>query len=117
VTARESRGSVLAAVFVLLSLPVGVTLVETVAFSVANRPNGAFVSSGQKRDYVLHVPRSYDRTKPTSLVISMHGAGLWGAAQQEISQWNRVADAQGFIVVYPSAAKGGGPRIWRVTRP
>jgi len=35
-------------------------------------------------------------------VISLHGASLWGAAQKETSQWNRVADEYGFIVVYPS---------------
>src|SRR5213080_2182051 len=47
-----------------------------------------------------------------ALVISLHGAGLWGAAQKETSQWNRVADAHGFIVVYPSGEAGAGPRVW-----
>src|SRR2546426_11390915 len=37
---------------------------------------------------------------------------MWGAAQKETSQWNRVADEQGFIVVYPSGEGGGGPRVW-----
>jgi polyhydroxybutyrate depolymerase len=59
-------------------------------------------------------PASYDRSKPTPLVISMHGAGLWGAAQKDISQWNTVADREGFIVVYPSGARGSGPGIWHV---
>ncbi|MEO6331890.1 MAG: PHB depolymerase family esterase, partial [Gemmatimonadaceae bacterium] len=45
-------------------------------------------------------------------VISMHGGALWGAAQKEISQWNELAEAQGFIVVYPSGTKGDGPRHW-----
>src|SRR6266550_4759213 len=66
----------------------------------------------RKGKYVLYVPRSYDRAKPTPLVISLHGAGLWGAAQKETSQWNRVADEHGFIVVYPSGEGGGGPRVW-----
>jgi polyhydroxybutyrate depolymerase len=60
------------------------------------------------------VPRSYDRSKPTALVISLHGAGMWGAAQKETSQWNRVADAHGFIVVYPSGSSV--PKIWHVER-
>src|SRR5438105_8467036 len=96
----------------LLSLPVLLVLVEAVSFRVANRPNGSFLSSGRKCEYVLYVPRSYDRAKPTPLVISLHGAGLWGAAQKETSQWNRVADEYGFIVVYPSGEGGGGPRVW-----
>jgi polyhydroxybutyrate depolymerase len=44
----------------------------------------------------------------------MHGAGLWGAAQRETSQWNDLADEQRFIVVYPSGVGGKGVRVWRV---
>src|SRR5213083_529796 len=105
---QRASGAVLA----LLSLPVLLVLVEAVSFRVANRPNGSFMSSGRKREYVLYVPRSYDRAKPTALVISLHGAGMWGAAQKETSQWDRVADEHGFIVVYPSGEGGGGPRVW-----
>ncbi|HEV7595638.1 MAG TPA: PHB depolymerase family esterase, partial [Gemmatimonadaceae bacterium] len=47
-------------------------------------------------------------------VISMHGAGLWGASQKETSRWNELADKKGFIVVYPSGVGGKGVRIWRV---
>src|SRR3989449_262001 len=39
-------------------------------------------------------------------------ATLGGAAQRETSQWDRVADEHGFIVVYPSGEGGGGPRVW-----
>src|SRR5438874_7881700 len=99
-------------VLALLSLPVLLVLVEAVSFRVANRPNGSFMSSGRKREYLLYVPKSYDRAKPTPLVISLHGAGLWGAVQKETSQWNRVADEHGFIVVYPSGEAGAGPRVW-----
>jgi polyhydroxybutyrate depolymerase len=45
----------------------------------------------------------------------MHGAVLWGAAHREISQWDRVADREGFIVVYPSGLRGEGPRHWEAT--
>ena len=110
----KSRKGVLGAVLALISIPVVLVLIEAVSFYVSNRSNGSFVSSGQQRDYVLYVPRSYDPTKPTPLVISLHAAAMWGAAQKETSQWNTVADSQGFIVVYPSGARGSGPRIWRV---
>jgi poly(3-hydroxybutyrate) depolymerase len=43
----------------------------------------------------------------------MHGAGLWGASQRDISGWNELADAKGFIVVYPSGVGGKGVRVWR----
>jgi polyhydroxybutyrate depolymerase len=109
----ENRGMMLTAVLVLIALPAALALIEGVSYHVRNRSNGSIVSSGVEREYLLHVPRSYDRSRPTPLVISIHGGALWPAAQKEISQWDRVADEHGFIVVYPSAVSGRGPRAWR----
>jgi polyhydroxybutyrate depolymerase len=107
------RRRVLGAVLATVALPVVLVPIEAVSYYMRNGDNGSMVSSGQTRDYVLHVPASYDRARPTPLVISLHGGGLWGAAQKEISQWNAVADREGFIVVYPSGARGNGPGAWR----
>ena len=112
---HNSKG-VIGAVLVLIGLPPVLALVEAVSFYVRNRSNGSIVSSGQEREYLLYVPESYDRTKPTPLVISMHGGALWPAAQMEISRWNRMADEHGFLVVYPSGITGAGPRAWHVGR-
>jgi polyhydroxybutyrate depolymerase len=109
----KDRRFVLGATLALIGLPVVIVPIEAVSFYTANRDNGAFVSSGEKREYLLYVPRSYDRSRPTPLIISMHAAGLWGAAQKETSQWNDLADEQHFIVVYPSGIGGKGVRIWR----
>jgi polyhydroxybutyrate depolymerase len=109
----KNRKVVLGAALALVGLPVAIVPIEAVSFYRANRDNGSFVSSGEKREYLLYVPKSYDRRTPTPLVISMHGAGLWGAAQKETSGWNGLADKQGFIVVYPSGVGGKGVRIWR----
>ena len=109
----KDRRVVLGAALALIGLPVAIVPIEAVAFYSANRDNGSFISSGEKREYVLYVPRSYDRSRPTPLVISMHGAGLWGAAQRDISRWNELAHRKGFIVVYPSGVGGNGVRIWR----
>ena len=77
-----------------------------------NRTNGIIVSSGQERKYLLYVSRNYDRAKPTPLVISLHAAALWPTTQMEISQWNRVADEHGFLVVYPSGTDlSGGTNV------
>ncbi|TMA25845.1 MAG: hypothetical protein E6J88_09410 [Deltaproteobacteria bacterium] len=103
---------VLGTVLVLIGLPVALALTEAISFYVSNRNNGTILD----REYLLHVPASYDPTKPTPLVISMHAAGLWPAAQMEISRWNELADRQGFIVVYPSGAKSSGPRIFHVDK-
>jgi polyhydroxybutyrate depolymerase len=106
------RRWILAAVLTLVGLPPGVALLGSVSYHAANRSNHTMIVAGSEREYLLYVPPSYDPAKPTPLIISLHGAGLWGAAQQQISQWNRVADRAGFLVVYPSGASGSGPRVW-----
>lgn len=115
-TTMRSRRRVIATVLILIGLPMMLAVVEAVSFYAHNWSNGSIVSSGRTRTYLLHVPRSYDRTRPTPLVISMHAAALWPAVQRDISQWNTVADEHGFIVVYPSGVGRAGPRIWRVNR-
>lgn len=80
-------------------------------FLAANKTNGTLVSSGEKRQYLLYVPASYDPNKPTPLVISIHGYAEWPAHQAQISRWNNLADEQGFIVVYPSGLNF--PKRWR----
>lgn len=114
-----SRKRVLGAVLTLLSLPPLLALFEAVSFQVRNRNNGSIVSSGQQREYLLYVPKSYDSTRPTPLVISMHGGVAWPALQRDLSGWNRLAESHAFIVVYPEGLRvhGTGPRGWRVTRP
>jgi polyhydroxybutyrate depolymerase len=111
----NDRRIVLGATLVLIGLPVVVVPIEAVAFYSANADNGSFVSAGVKREYLLYVPKSYDRSKPTPLIISLHGAGLWGAMQKDMSQFNKVADREGLIVVYPSGAGGNGIRVWEAT--
>ena len=103
---------VIGAVLILIGLPVVLALIEAVSFHLRNRSNGSIVSSGKRREYLLYVPKSYDRTKPTPLVISMHGAGGWPVQQMELSEWNRMADEYGFIVVYPAGT--GRPRVWHM---
>lgn len=80
-------------------------------FAVANRTNGAILSHGQRRTYLLYVPSAYDPATPTPLVISIHGFAEWPAHQMQTSHWNDVAEAEGFIVVYPSGR--GFPKRWQ----
>jgi polyhydroxybutyrate depolymerase len=97
----------------LIGVPLLVAALEASSYLAGTRNTGRLMSSGREREYLLHVPATYDPAKPAALVISMHGAAMWPAAQMDASQWNRVADREGFLVVYPSGAVGLGPRIWR----
>lgn len=104
------RPTALTLVFALILLPAAVAAGEAVRYFVANRSSHTMVSSGETREYTVHVPPGYDANRPTPLVISIHGAALWPAGQQALSQWDRVADREGFITVYPSGRTGSGPR-------
>lgn len=108
------RAFVIAAVLCCIGLPPLFVLVNAASFYSVNRTNGTIVTSaGQAREYIVYVPKSYDRTKPSPLVISMHGAENWPSFQMNLSQWNQLADERGFIVVYP-AGEGGGPKTWHM---
>ncbi len=105
---------------VLIGLPIVLVLILVGFFySVFYFPNwttaasGTIISSGQKREYLLYVPKSYDPAKPAPLVITLHTSMSWDRSAMAISQWNRVADENGFIVVYPEGT-GVGPKSWEM---
>jgi polyhydroxybutyrate depolymerase len=111
---------VIGAALVLIGLPIVLVLIVYGSFyAVFYFPNrtsattGTIVSSAEKREYLLYVPKSYDRAKPTPLVINLHTAMSWPTSSMNISQWNLVADEHGFIVVYP-AGTGFGPKSWEM---
>ena len=56
-----------------------------------------------------YVPESYNPEKKTPLVLSMHGGLMNGWGQAVYTSWTLVADREGFIVVFPNAAK---TRMW-----
>jgi polyhydroxybutyrate depolymerase len=117
----NSRKIVIGAALVLIGLSIVLVLIVYGSFyAVFYFPNrtsattGTIVSSAEKREYLLYVPKSYDRAKPTPLVINLHTAMSWPTSSMNISQWNLVADEHGFIVVYP-AGTGFGPKSWEMT--
>ena len=97
----------------LAGLLVFLTPVLALAYFISNHTNGSLVSGGEKRKYLLHVPKKYDPSKPAPLVVVIHGFAQWPANQAQVSQWNPLANEKGFIVVYPSGT--GMPKRWRGT--
>ena len=106
-----------AIVILLICLPAIFAFAKAASFYAANHNNGALISSGEKREYLLYVPRSYDSSRPAPLMISMHGAGGWPVQQMTLTGWNGVAERERFVVVYPAGAERGGPRVWHVEDP
>jgi polyhydroxybutyrate depolymerase len=58
---------------------------------------------GLTRTYRLHVPVTYDQSRPMPLVIALHGGGGTGARMEKLTLggFNTLADRDGFLVVYP----------------
>jgi polyhydroxybutyrate depolymerase len=58
-------------------------------------------SGGVRRFYEMHVPKGWDESKPTPVVLVLHGGGSYPAAVRYESGMDAVADRGGFIAVYP----------------
>ncbi len=58
-----------------------------------------------ERSFLLHVPQTYQQSKPLPLVIMLHGMGGTALHSQRETGWSSKADAEGFIVVYPDATR------------
>lgn len=63
-----------------------------------------------EREYVVYVPDGYMADVPTPVVLTLHGFSASPDQQREITEWEAVADDEGFIVVYPVAV--GIPSRW-----
>ncbi len=99
-----------ALIIILLLVLVVAPAIAGLWFLISNRTNGEIVSSGETRRYLLYVPNSYNSESPSPLVINIHGYAQWPANQRDISNWNELADEEGFIVVYPMGT--GLPLHW-----
>ncbi len=60
--------------------------------------------AGILRVYELHIPPSYDQTKPTPLVFAFHGGGGYykTMANDKFYKWKSKSDKEGFLVVFPN---------------
>jgi polyhydroxybutyrate depolymerase len=100
-------------ILALCALALFCLLILLLALKIANHTNGTIISNGEARKYLLYVPESYDPAIPVPLVITIHGFAQWPAHQAHISEWNELADEEGFIVVYPSGTQF--PRRWEAS--
>jgi polyhydroxybutyrate depolymerase len=60
---------------------------------------------GRERTFVVHVPPSYDPSKPTPLVLNFHGYLMSPKWEEWLTSMSTKSDAAGFLLVYP---KGTG---------
>lgn len=68
------------------------------------------------RPFVLKVPTGYDKSKPTPLVVLLHGYTASGATQEAYFQFSPVADAKTFLYAMPDGLQDKtGNRFWNAT--
>ena len=63
-----------------------------------------------KRVLHVHVPKAYDRAKPTPVVLNFHGFGSNAFQQETLSDMLAKADGAGFIAVHPEGI--GASQSW-----
>ena len=69
------------------------------------------IADGIEDEWYEYVPESYDPSKKTPLVLSMHGGMMTGWGQAIYTSWTMASDRDGFIVVFPNASEN---RVWQV---
>jgi polyhydroxybutyrate depolymerase len=84
------------------------------AAGVAAEPAARDVSrtltvDGLERSYLVHVPPAAlarDRAQPLPVVIALHSGGGRARAFSSFTGFNKLADAEGFVVAYPEGIEG-----------
>jgi len=57
------------------------------------------------REYVIHVPATCTKSKPSPLVFMLHGYGGTAINAANETGWSTKADQESFIIVYPEATR------------
>jgi polyhydroxybutyrate depolymerase len=68
------------------------------------------VSGGLERCYLLYVPASRAPSQPAPLVLSLHGFAGNAKNQKRSTGWDRIADRESLVVVYPEGTSF--PQRW-----
>ena len=59
------------------------------------------IHNGEKRKYTVFLPQDFNPVTKHPLVLNIHGLGANRKQQEKYSRMNKVADKEGFIVIYP----------------
>jgi polyhydroxybutyrate depolymerase len=104
-----------------ISFMIGLGVVHT---GLGDTQDRTLIHRGRIRSYRVHLPPSYREGSPMALVFALHGFGDTAAIFEKKIGFNRIADREGFIVVYPNAIpfgpkqkqlwnSGGIYEVWR----
>jgi polyhydroxybutyrate depolymerase len=85
-----------------INVLIGLNLITFPAFAGKDL-RSSFMHDSLKRTFIIYIPSSYDKTVQLPLVIALHGRGANGASMIILTHkgFNKMADNDGFIMVYP----------------
>ena len=119
---RQIFGKVVATGFLLTLLSAATSLrAAEVARLAPGRHQITLHAAGHDWTISIHVPKSYDASKPAPMVLVLHGAGGNGRHYLDQAGWAKKADEAGFIAVAPDGPPARpdapdsfatNPRLW-----
>ena len=92
--------------FILLFLPLMTLAQQTLTESITH--------DNLQRDYIIHVPSSYNMNTSIPLVFCFHGYTSSANTIMSYTNFNYISDTAGFIVVYPQGTLLQGSTHWNV---
>ena len=108
------RYFVIAIISGLLLMPIAMSVAQDETCTGTSAPTGesreTIMVDDIERDYLQFLPSGYDGQTPLPVVISMHGFTDSAQGIRDDSDFNTVAEANDFIVVYPQGQ--GFPPRW-----
>jgi poly(hydroxyalkanoate) depolymerase family esterase len=82
---------------------------------------GVFVNASGRVEYEVHLPTGYRPDRPLPVVVALHGCDMTGYednSMKGMTQFNKLADAKGFIVVYPNQDRARNKKgCWNAVDP
>jgi poly(hydroxyalkanoate) depolymerase family esterase len=80
--------------------------------------SGTFTGAGGSLDYTGYVPSTYTAGSAVPLVVALHGCGQSADDFRQLTGWDRLAEAKGFIVVFPQqSASNNQLKCWNWFQP
>lgn len=67
---------------------------------------------GHERCWLTHIPSTYDPASPAPLLINMHGFGGTNSDFYNYSQFNVLAEEEGFVTLYPQGVEDSWNAGW-----
>jgi poly(hydroxyalkanoate) depolymerase family esterase len=85
--------------------------------------NGTVTSNGNEYPYIRYTPTTYSPGRAAPLLVMVHGCQTTAAQELKITLFDKIAEREGFVVLYPEvdaigrAQQGPTANCWKFTDP